>query len=77
MNYWKFITYNITGGIAWVAFFLYGGYYFGNLPFVKNNFTLVILAIIIISILPGVFEYLRQMKKTQPESEGKAPNFEL
>lgn len=63
MTYWKFISYNIIGGIAWVAIFIFGGYYFGNLPFVKNNFSFVIIAIIIISIMPAVVEFLRHRKK--------------
>ncbi len=64
MNYRHFLIYNVTGGIAWTALFLYGGYFFGNLPFVKKNFTLVIMAIIILSILPGVIEYWRQRRAT-------------
>jgi len=62
MTYSKFIIYNVLGGIAWVAVFIFGGYYFGNLPVVKNNFTLVIMAIIIISVLPGVIEYFRHRR---------------
>jgi membrane-associated protein len=63
MTYAHFVLYNVAGGIAWVAVFIFGGYYFGNLPMVKQNFTLVILAIIIISVLPGVIEYLRQRRR--------------
>ena len=63
MTYWRFISYNIIGGIAWVALCVFAGYYFGNLPVVKNNFTFVIFAIIFISILPGVIEFLRQRNK--------------
>ena len=59
MKYKKFIAYNIIGGILWVSIFLFTGYFFGTLPFVKNNFSLVIIAIIIISIIPAIFEYLR------------------
>jgi len=59
MTYWRFALYNVTGGILWIAFFVLGGYFFGNLPVVKRNFTLVIFAIIFISILPGVIEYAR------------------
>ena len=59
MNYSRFIVYNIIGGIAWVALCLFLGYYFGNLAFVKERFHLVILAIILISVLPIVVEYLR------------------
>lgn len=59
MKYRKFLAYNIIGGILWVLLFLSAGYFFGTLPFVKNNFSLVIIAIIIISIIPAIFEYLR------------------
>jgi membrane-associated protein len=60
MTYGHFIIYNVLGGLAWIAIFVFGGYYFGNLPVVKNNFTMVILAIIFISVLPGVIEFLNQ-----------------
>jgi len=60
MDYTRFLTFNVIGGLAWIAFFISGGYFFGNIPFVKHHFTLVILTIIIISILPGVIEFLRQ-----------------
>ena len=60
MTYTKFTLYNVIGGVAWVCTFLLGGYFFGNIPSVKNNFTLVILAIIIVSIMPGVIEYWRR-----------------
>ena len=59
MTYGRFINYNIIGGIAWIAIFIFGGYYFGNIPIIKKNFTIVIFIIIIISIMPGVIEYLR------------------
>ena len=62
MRYAKFILYNISGGIAWVCIFLLGGYFFGNIPAVKSNFTLVIIAIVIISVMPGFIEYWRQKR---------------
>lgn len=62
MTYPKFILYNIVGGVAWVFTFLLGGFYFGNIPSVKKNFTMVIIAIIIISVLPGFIEYWRQKR---------------
>jgi membrane-associated protein len=62
MTYSKFILYNITGAIVWIGSFLFAGYFFGNIPFIRNNFSLVILAIIIISVLPGVYEYLRHRR---------------
>jgi len=59
MSYAKFILYNIIGGVSWVGIFLLGGYFFGNIPAVKRNFTIVIVAIIIISVMPGFIAYLR------------------
>jgi membrane-associated protein len=59
MTYRRFILYNISGGIAWVVIFVLGGYLFGNIPVVKQNFSMVIFAIIILSILPGIIEFLR------------------
>jgi len=63
MTYGRFITYNIVGGITWVALFTFMGYFFGNLPFVQKNFELVIFAIIFISLLPPVFEYFKARKE--------------
>jgi membrane-associated protein len=59
MSYRYFIVYNVTGGISWVVIFVLGGYFFGNIPLVKQNFSLVIFAIIFISILPGIIEFIR------------------
>jgi len=62
MTYARFLSYNVIGGLAWVAIFLFGGFFFGNLELVRRNFTLVIFAIIILSVMPAVFEFLRQRK---------------
>jgi membrane-associated protein len=59
MSYPRFLSYNVVGGLLWVAVCLFAGYFFGNLPFVRKNFSLVILAIILISVLPALVEYLR------------------
>ncbi len=66
MSYPRFITYNVAGGIVWVAACLGAGYFFGNLPFVKKNFSLVILAIILVSVMPAVVEYLRHRSQAKP-----------
>lgn len=59
MSYWRFIAYNIAGGVLWVAICVLGGYFFGNLEIVKRNFSLVIIAIIFVSVLPIIFEFVR------------------
>lgn len=63
MSYPKFALYNITGAVLWVVSLGYAGYFFGNIPVIKNNLTVVIIIIIILSIMPGVFEYLRHRRR--------------
>lgn len=63
MDYRRFLLYNVTGGIAWVTIFTLGGYLFGNLPIVKQNFSLVVLAIIIISVIPLALEVVRARRE--------------
>jgi membrane-associated protein len=60
MPYGRFIAYSVTGGICWIMLFSLGGYFFGNLPVVRNNFFIVIIIIIVISVLPAVIEVVRQ-----------------
>ncbi|HLC61918.1 MAG TPA: DedA family protein [Candidatus Nanoarchaeia archaeon] len=62
MKYSNFLLYNIVGGIVWTALFVFGGYYFGNIPIVKNNFSIVIIVIIIFSFMPIAWEYWRHKK---------------
>ncbi len=69
MTYSRFIVYNIVGGFVWIYFFTYAGYFFGAQPFIQKNFKLVILAIIFLSVLPIVFEFVRarrEVKATPP-----------
>lgn len=63
MNYRTFVTYNVVGALVWVLSFLYAGYFFGNLPVVKENFGLVAIGIILVSLLPMVVEYLRARRR--------------
>jgi membrane-associated protein len=69
MTYPKFIAYNVIGGLAWVALFTFLGYFFGNLPVVQDNFTFVILAIIIISVLPAIIEVVRSRRAARKQPE--------
>ena len=69
MSYVKFIAYNVIGGVGWVVSITLAGYFFGNIPVVKNNFTFVIFAIIIISMLPGVIEYIRHHRRSRAIQE--------
>ena len=59
MTYWRFLMYNVVGGVAWIAGFVFLGHFFGNIPAVKRNFTLVIIAIVIISLLPMAIGWWR------------------
>jgi len=65
MTYGRFLSYNIFGGLLWVLLFVLGGFYFGNIGIVRRNFSLVIIAIVLISILPGVIEALRQRARSR------------
>ncbi len=63
MSYLHFVFYNVFGGIFWVLVFVYAGFFFGNLPMVKRNFSLIIIAIIIISVIPVFIEFIRHWKE--------------
>lgn len=65
MSYGKFLLYNIIGGILWIGLFTYAGFFFGEIPIVKRNFTLVIIGIIFVSVLPAVIEYWRARRETR------------
>ncbi len=63
MSYRRFMSFNVVGGVAWVLICTWAGYFFGNLPFIKKNFSLVILGIIFVSVLPAVIEFLRAWRR--------------
>jgi membrane-associated protein len=63
MSYKHFISYNILGGILWPALFLFGGYFFGNIAFIKEHFSLVVIAIVVISFIPAVVEVIKARKQ--------------
>jgi membrane-associated protein len=63
MHYPRFLFYSFSGSIAWVGSLTYAGFYFGNMPVIKNNLTVVIIVIVLLSISPAIIEYLRHRKK--------------
>lgn len=69
MNYGKFISYNIIGGLSWVSLFTLGGYWFGNLPIIKNNFHFTVFIIIIISLIPVIVEFYKHKKEQHAKGE--------
>ena len=74
MTYWRFITYNVVGGILWVGICVFAGYFFGNIPIVKNNFSIVIIAIVFISVLPVIIEFIRhRMSRARAAEPDNAP----
>jgi membrane-associated protein len=74
MTYSRFVLYNIIGGITWVAIFTFGGFYFGNLPLVRNNFEIVVFAIIFISLIPPVLEYFKARRENKAVKTAQAPD---
>ncbi|OQX17801.1 MAG: hypothetical protein BWK80_39090 [Desulfobacteraceae bacterium IS3] len=70
MTYFRFISYNVFGGILWVVAFVYAGFFFGNLPIVKHNFSLIIIAVIVISVMPIFIELIRSYKEKKQQQAG-------
>lgn len=69
MRYSKFIVYNVVGGLVWTSLFTFAGYFFGNIPFVRDHFGLVVIAIIVISVLPVVYELVRHRLRPEPAAD--------
>lgn len=65
MPYPTFLSYNVIGGVGWVTAFLLGGYFFGNLPVVKDNFSFVIIGIIFVSLLPGIISFIQSKRASK------------
>lgn len=63
MNYGRFILFNVVGGITWIGFFIFGGYYLGNLPVIKDNFKIMLILIILLSVMPIVYEWWRSRRE--------------
>lgn len=72
MEYSRFVGFNIAGAFLWITLFLLGGYFFGNIPVVQENFGLVVIAIIVVSVLPPVIEYINHRRLKARASAGEA-----
>ncbi len=74
MTYWRFIAYNIVGGILWVGICVFAGFFFGNIEIVQRNFSLVVVAIVLISVLPIIIEFVRhRMSRSKADAPESAP----
>jgi membrane-associated protein len=62
MTYRRFLSYNVIGAAVWVGVLVYAGYLFGNIPWVKNNLTMIVLSIVGISLLPIAVQWLRERR---------------
>lgn len=69
MSYRYFFSYNVLGGIVWVALFIFAGYLFGNIPIVRDHYELVIVAILVVSVLPMVYEWLKARQENKKQAE--------
>jgi membrane-associated protein len=74
MSYGRFVMYNVLGGLLWTVLLVFGGYYFGNWPLVQRNFTWVILAIIVLSLLPLVVEFVQNYRRKAQSARAQPPS---
>ena len=63
MSYHRFLSYNVVGGVAWIVSLVYAGYLFGNIPWVKQNLTLIVIGIVVVSLVPAVSTFLRERRE--------------
>jgi membrane-associated protein len=63
MSYRRFLSYNVVGGVAWIASLVYAGYVFGNIPWVRHNLTWIVLAFVVVSLMPATVTYIRERRR--------------
>lgn len=71
MNYRQYLMYSIIGGVSWIGSLTLAGFFFGNIPFIKDNLTLMILVIIVVSFIPAILEYLKHLRNKKNAAAGK------
>jgi membrane-associated protein len=74
MRYGKFIVYNVVGALVWTSLFIFAGYFFGNIPFVQENFGLVVIAIILISVIPIGYEFVAHQVRGRAKPTDAPPS---
>jgi len=72
MPYRRFLAYNVIGGILWISSLVYAGYVFGNIPWVKDNLTLIVIAIVVVSLIPAVTTFLQERRASRERGAGDA-----
>ena len=75
MSYRRFLSYNVIGGCLWISSLVYAGYLFGNIPWVKDNLSLIVVAIVVVSLIPAVTTFVKERRgakagKLRPEKSG-------
>jgi len=70
MKYPRFLSYNVVGAVAWITSLVYAGYLFGNIPWVKNNLTLIVFLIVVVSLLPAVMTFMKE-RRAQRSAAGR------
>jgi len=73
MTYRRFVSYNVIGGVAWISSLVYAGYVFGNIPWVKRNLTLIVLAIVAISLLPAISTFIKERRARREPPAPRKP----
>ena len=66
MSYRRFLSYNVVGGCLWIGLLVYAGYLFGNIPWVKDNLSAIVIAIVVVSLIPAITTYWRERKSARP-----------
>ena len=66
MTYRRFLAFNVVGGVAWITSLVYAGYLFGNIPWVKDNLSFIVIAIVVVSLIPAATTYLRERRSHKP-----------
>ncbi len=69
MTYARFLSYNVVGAVAWIASLVYAGYLFGNIPWVKGNLTLIVIAIVVVSLIPAATTFVQERRSRRKPTE--------